>query len=126
MFCLNGYLNGREKTLFTMANCCAGALLIRVSALYLMVRLGVDELNLYGLVSPFSSVLMISVIGCFAAERKRKSPAAGVRISGGITGKSFSGQIYRQDVFALPDPVMPDNSLRSLPINGISHRACFE
>lgn len=62
LFSLNAYLNGCEKTVFTMINCCTGALLIRVPILFAMISSGVRNLTYYGLVSPFSSVVMIVVI----------------------------------------------------------------
>lgn len=75
LFCLNGYLNGHEKTLFTMLNCCAGALLIRVPVLFLLVHAGISNLRIYGLVSPASSLVMIGVIGIYGIiHRSRQSP----------------------------------------------------
>lgn len=75
LFCLNGYLNGHKKTLFTMLNCCAGALLIRVPVLFLLVHAGISNLRIYGLVSPASSLVMIGVIGIYGIiHRSRQSP----------------------------------------------------
>ena len=37
MFCLNGYMNGRGKTVFTMISCCFGALLVAVIVYALLV-----------------------------------------------------------------------------------------
>lgn len=65
LFCLNGYLNGRERTFFTMMNSCAGALLIRVPVLFLLVHAGISNLRIYGLVSPVSSLVMIAIIGIY-------------------------------------------------------------
>lgn len=62
LFSLNAYLNGCEKTVFTMINCGCGALLIRVPILFCMANAGVKNLTYYGLVSPFSSVVMITVV----------------------------------------------------------------
>lgn len=62
LFSLNAYLNGCERTVFTMINCCTGALLIRVPILFLLFSSGVRNLTYYGLVSPFSSIVMILVI----------------------------------------------------------------
>lgn len=65
LFSLNAYLNGCEKTVFTMLNCCTGALLIRVPILFFLVSSGAKNLTYYGLVSPFSTVIMIAVIGIY-------------------------------------------------------------
>lgn len=65
LFCLNGYLNGKEKTVFTMCNCCCGALLIRVPVLFLLVQGEIGSLSLYGLVSPVSTVIMLGVIAAY-------------------------------------------------------------
>ncbi len=62
LFCVNGYLNGCEKTLFTMVNCCAGALIIRIPLLYFLFHSQVTGLEYYGLVSPASSLIMLGVI----------------------------------------------------------------
>lgn len=76
LFSLNGYLNGCEKTLFTMTNCCAGALLIRIPLLHFLTGQGIRQLQAYGLVSPCSSLVMISVILLYLTwlGRKRKNP----------------------------------------------------
>lgn len=81
LFCINGYLNGREKTLFTMVNCCFGALMIRVPLLMFLSHSQVDSLGLYGLVSPFSSVIMLAVIGVFALVFGRKEKAQNVQVT---------------------------------------------
>lgn len=62
LFNLNAYLNGCEKTMFTMINCCAGALLIRTPLLYLLSSSHVNVLAYYGFVSPLSSIIMMLVI----------------------------------------------------------------
>lgn len=74
LFCVNGYLNGCEKTIFTMINCCAGALIIRIPLLYLLQHSRVAELGYYGLVSPISTLIMLGVILCyvFAGHRIRR------------------------------------------------------
>lgn len=76
LFSLNGYLNGCEKTLFTMTNCCAGALLIRIPLLHFLTGQGIRQLQAYGLVSPCSSLVMIGVILLYLTwlGRKRKTP----------------------------------------------------
>ncbi len=58
LFPVNGYLNGREKTVFTMANNCMGALLIRVPILGFLRHEGIAWLGLYGLASPIATASM--------------------------------------------------------------------
>lgn len=72
LFCMNGYLNGSEKTIVTMLNSCAGALLIRVPLLFALLHYEVDVLAVYGLVSPLSSIAMIAVI-CFYMKKRTRS-----------------------------------------------------
>lgn len=76
LFSLNGYLNGSEKTFVTMVNSCIGALLVRVPILYLISHAGVSELSFYGLVSPFSSLVMLGILMAYLAvlrfQRKSK------------------------------------------------------
>lgn len=62
LFCMNGYLNGSEKTVFTMLNCCGGALVIRVPLLFALMHYRGEVLAVYGLVSPLSSTAMLVVI----------------------------------------------------------------
>lgn len=79
LFCMNGYLNGCEKTLFTMANCCFGALCIRVPLLFFMACTGVESLAFYGLVSPFSTVVMLAIIGLYLMHEKKKPADRAIR-----------------------------------------------
>lgn len=58
VFCLNGYLNGRSKTLFTMFSCCFGALCVRIPLLYLVQTYRPDSLFLLGCVAPLVSGVM--------------------------------------------------------------------
>ena len=39
VFCLNGFLNGYSKTMFTMFSSCFGALILRMPFLYLVQRI---------------------------------------------------------------------------------------
>lgn len=81
LFCLNGYLNGKEKTVFTMLNCCGGALLIRIPLLFLLSWHGIESLSAYGLVSPVSSVCMLIVIACYMKHMKKAEESGKNRIS---------------------------------------------
>lgn len=58
VFCLNGFLNGYSKTIFTMVSCCSGALLLRMPLLYLVQRYFPDSLAMLGCVAPTVSGIM--------------------------------------------------------------------
>lgn len=58
VFCLNGYLNGREKTVWTMASCSAGALLLRIPMVYLFGTYFSDDLAKLGMIAPAVSGIM--------------------------------------------------------------------
>lgn len=75
LFGMNGYLNGSEKTIFTMMNCCSGALLIRVPLLIFLTHAGADSLLYYGAVSPVSSAVMIGVIFLYLSVQKKREAA---------------------------------------------------
>ena len=68
LFCMNGYLNGKERTIFTMLNCCSGALLIRVPLLYVLSSYGFVSMYIYGLVSPISSLFMLGVLWFYSRQ----------------------------------------------------------
>lgn len=71
LFCFNGYLNGCEKMTFTMMNCCGGALLIRVPLLYVFSKFHITNLFYYGMISPFSSVIMLMVIAMYFYSKRK-------------------------------------------------------
>lgn len=58
VFSMNGYLNGRGKTIFTMLSCCGGALLLRMPFIWLVVRYLPQNLGMIGLVAPLVSGVM--------------------------------------------------------------------
>lgn len=58
VFCLNGYLNGREKTVWTMVSCSAGALLLRIPMVYLFGRYFAENLGMLGMIAPIVSGIM--------------------------------------------------------------------
>lgn len=58
VFCLNGYLNGRGQTLFTMMSCCAGALLLRMPIIYLVFRFYPNNMAVIGMAAPLVSGIM--------------------------------------------------------------------
>lgn len=58
VFCLNGFLNGYSKTIFTMISSCFGALVLRMPFLYLVQRYFPDSLAMLGCVAPAVSGIM--------------------------------------------------------------------
>lgn len=58
VFCLNGYLNGRQKTVWTMVSCSAGALLLRIPLVYLFSARYADNLGMLGRIAPAVSGIM--------------------------------------------------------------------
>jgi len=58
VFSMNGYLNGRGKTIFTMISCCFGAVALRMPMISLVCRLMPDNLGMLGIVAPTVSGIM--------------------------------------------------------------------
>lgn len=58
VFTLNGYLNGRSKTMFTMVSCCFGALALRMPLIYAACHYAPNELGIIGMVAPAVSGIM--------------------------------------------------------------------
>lgn len=58
VFTLNGYLNGRSKTIFTMISCCFGALVLRMPLIYAVCRFFPNNLGVIGTVAPLVSGIM--------------------------------------------------------------------
>lgn len=58
VFSLNGYLNGRSKTVFTMISCCFGALALRMPLIRLAYIWCPDNLFIIGCIAPAVSGLM--------------------------------------------------------------------
>lgn len=58
VFTLNGYLNGRMKTLFTMVSVCFGALLLRIPLIFLAYRYCAENLTVLGSIAPAVSGIM--------------------------------------------------------------------
>jgi len=58
VFCLNGYLNGRQKTLWTMISCSAGALVLRIPLVFLFARYFANDLGKLGMIAPAVSGIM--------------------------------------------------------------------
>ena len=58
VFCLNGYLNGRQKTLWTMVSCSAGALLVRIPMVWFFGTHYPENLGMLGRIAPAVSGIM--------------------------------------------------------------------
>jgi putative MATE family efflux protein len=58
VFCLNGYLNGKEKTVWTMVSSSAGALLLRIPMVYFFGKYFSDDLGMLGKIAPIVSGIM--------------------------------------------------------------------
>lgn len=74
VFTLNGYLNGRSQTIFTMISVCFGALVLRIPLLYLVFHRCPKNLSAIGMIAPAVSGIMaaytlIYVIWQFYRER---------------------------------------------------------
>ena len=58
VFCLNGYLNGLEKTIFTMISCSGGALLLRIPMVWYFGQRFAADTGMLGRIAPIVSGLM--------------------------------------------------------------------
>lgn len=58
VFCLNGYLNGRQKTVWTMISCSAGALFLRIPLVWFFGNHFPDDLGMLGRIAPTVSGIM--------------------------------------------------------------------
>ena len=73
VFILNGYINGKQKTVWTMISCTFGALCLRIPLVYLFSRLFPDDLGRLGMIAPTVSFLMASYTIIYVAmEGKRR------------------------------------------------------
>lgn len=73
VFCLNGYLNGRQKTVWTMVSSCVGALLLRIPMVYLFSRFFADDLGMLGRIAPTVSGIMAAYTLIYVLAESRKS-----------------------------------------------------
>lgn len=72
VFCLNGYLNGKEKTIYTMISCSVGALLLRIPMVYLFARHFSNDLGMLGKIAPVVSGIMACYTILYLAYERRK------------------------------------------------------
>jgi len=73
VFCLNGYLNGRAKTVWTMVSCSAGALVLRIPMVYLFGKHFADDLGMLGKIAPFVSGIMAAYTLVYVLYEGRKA-----------------------------------------------------
>lgn len=73
VFCLNGYLNGRQKTVWTMVSCSAGALVLRIPMVYLFGRFFADDLGRLGMIAPIVSGIMACYTLIYVIYEGRKN-----------------------------------------------------
>lgn len=72
VFCLNGYLNGCQKTVWTMISCSAGALLLRIPMVYFFGRYYADNLGMLGKIAPVVSGIMACYTLAYVLYAKKK------------------------------------------------------
>lgn len=72
VFCLNGYLNGRQKTVWTMISSAAGALVLRIPLVYLFGKYFADDLGMLGKIAPFVSGIMAAYTLAYVWYEGRK------------------------------------------------------
>lgn len=58
VFCLNGYLNGKQKTVWTMVSCSAGALFLRIPMVWFFGKFYAEDLGMLGRIAPTVSGIM--------------------------------------------------------------------
>lgn len=78
VFCFNGYLNGRSKTIFTMISCCFGALALRMPLIHLVYGRWPEDLRMIGTIAPVVSGFMavytfVYVLSEFHREKAGRS-----------------------------------------------------
>ena len=76
VFCLNGFMNGRSKTVFTMISCCFGALALRIPLIWLAYTYCPDNLFVIGSIAPAVSGFMAVYTMGFVLQQIRTDRAA--------------------------------------------------
>ncbi len=75
VFCMNGYLNGRAKTIFTMVSCCFGALALRMPLIHLVYGNWPDDLLRIGMIAPavsgFMAVYTLAYVAVLFGRERR-------------------------------------------------------
>lgn len=75
VFCLNGYLNGKAKTLWTMISSCFGALCLRIPLIYLFAGHFSENLGMLGMIAPTVSGIMALYTLIYVICEGRRKPA---------------------------------------------------
>ena len=78
VFCLNGYLNGKEKTMWTMVSCTFGAVFLRIPMVYLFGKYFADNLGMLGKIAPFVSGIMAVYTLIYVIYEGRKNERQGI------------------------------------------------
>lgn len=71
VFCLNGYLNGKEKTVFTMISCSAGALLLRIPMVWYFGTYFPENTGMLGRIAPTVSGIMAAYTFIYVLAEKK-------------------------------------------------------
>ena len=76
VFTLNGYLNGRQKTVWTMISCTAGALLLRIPMVWFFGERFGSDLGKLGIIAPTVSGIMALYTLIYVIWEGRKKKAS--------------------------------------------------
>lgn len=72
VFCLNGYLNGRQKTIWTMVSSSVGALVLRIPMVYFFGKYFASDLGMLGKIAPIVSGIMACYTFAYVLYEGRK------------------------------------------------------
>lgn len=72
VFCLNGYMNGKARTVFTMVSCCFGAVALRIPLIHFAYTYCADNLFVLGGIAPVvSGIMAVYTMGFVVREFRR-------------------------------------------------------
>lgn len=72
VFCLNGYMNGKARTVFTMVSCCFGAVALRIPLIHFAYNYCADNLFVLGGIAPVvSGIMAVYTMGFVVREFRR-------------------------------------------------------
>lgn len=77
VFCLNGYMNGRSRTVFTMVSCCFGAVALRIPLIHFAYTYCADNLFVLGGIAPVVSGIMAVYTMGFVWRQIRRDERCG-------------------------------------------------
>ena len=72
VFILNGYINGMQKTVWTMISCTFGALALRIPLVYIFSQHFTDDLGKLGMIAPTVSFIMAFYTLIYVLKGKRR------------------------------------------------------